>query len=96
MERIKTKTPSRVTRPFLADEVKEAVWDYDSYKSPGPDSVNFGFIKDILAELQSDVMHFVDEFHYNGKLTKGSNSTFIALIPKVDSPQRLIYLFKEN
>jgi len=29
------------------------------------------------------------EFHRNEKLTKGVNSTFIALIPKVTSPQRL-------
>jgi len=36
-----------------------------------------------------DVMRFLVEFHRNGRLTKGINSTFIALIPKVDSPQRL-------
>jgi len=29
------------------------------------------------------------EFHRNGKLSKGVNSTFIALIPKVDSPQMI-------
>ncbi|MCH85039.1 cysteine-rich receptor-like protein kinase, partial [Trifolium medium] len=34
-------------------------------------------------------MRFISEFHRNGKLTKGLNSTFIALIPKIDSPQRL-------
>jgi hypothetical protein len=39
--------------------------------------------------LKDDVMRFLVEFHRNGRLTKGINSTFIALIPKVDSPQRL-------
>jgi hypothetical protein len=34
-------------------------------------------------------MRFVSEFHRNGKLAKGINSTFIALIPKIDNPQRL-------
>jgi len=39
--------------------------------------------------MQDDFMCFLTEFHRNGKLTNGINSTFIALIPKVDSPQRL-------
>jgi hypothetical protein len=34
-------------------------------------------------------MRFTSKIHRNGKLTKGLNSTFIALIPKVDTPQRL-------
>jgi hypothetical protein len=34
-------------------------------------------------------MRFITEFHRNEKLTKGINTTFIALIPKVDSHQRL-------
>ncbi|WJX67068.1 hypothetical protein P8452_51564 [Trifolium repens] len=34
-------------------------------------------------------MRFRTEFHRNGKLTRGINSTFIALIPKVDNPQKL-------
>jgi hypothetical protein len=80
---------SGLTRPFSESEVKDAVWDCDSFKSPGPDGVNFGFIKDFWEEMKGDVMRFISEFHRNGKLTKGLNSTFIALIPKVDSPQRL-------
>jgi hypothetical protein len=74
---------------FQEAEVKAADWDWDSFKSPGPDGVNFGFFKDFWEELKGDVMRFINEFHRNGKLTKGINSTFIALIPKVDSPQRL-------
>ncbi|GAU31165.1 hypothetical protein TSUD_315900 [Trifolium subterraneum] len=70
-------------------EVKSAIWDCDSYKSSGPDGINFGFIKDFWSELQADIMRFIAEFHRNGKLTKGLNSTFIALIPKVDCPRRL-------
>jgi len=34
-------------------------------------------------------MRFISKFHRNGKLSKGINSTFIALIPKIESPQSL-------
>jgi len=34
-------------------------------------------------------MRFIIEFHWNGKLSRGINSTFIALIPKVESSQKL-------
>ncbi|GAU46774.1 hypothetical protein TSUD_402850 [Trifolium subterraneum] len=69
-------------KAFSLEEVKAAVWDCDSYKSPGPDCINFGFIKDFWSETQCDIMRFISEFHRNGKLTKGLNATFIALIPK--------------
>jgi len=74
---------------FSVEEVKAAVWDCDSYKCPAPDGITFGFIKDFWDVMRDDVMRFLVEFHRNGRLTKGINSTFIALIPKVESPQRL-------
>ena len=73
-------------KPFCLEEVRRAVWDCDNYKSPGPDGVTFGFIKDFWEMLKDDFMRFFVEFHRNGKLSKGVNSTFIALIPKVRSP----------
>jgi len=72
-------------KPFSLDEIKEVVWDRDSYKSPGPDGINFVFIKEFWPELKDEILRFVSEFHCNGKLSKGINTTFIALIPKVDS-----------
>jgi len=78
-----------LTKLFSLEEVKQAVWDCDSYKSPGPDGISFGFIKEFWNLLKDDLLRFMVEFHRNGKLTKGLNSTFIALIPKVSSPQRL-------
>jgi hypothetical protein len=71
------------------EEVHAAIWDCDSFKSPGPDGINFGFLKEFWPELKEDIMRFITEFHRNGKLSKGINSTFIALIPKVDNPQKL-------
>jgi len=76
-------------KPFSMQEVTEAVWDCDSNKSPGPDGINFGFIKEFWPDIKDEVMRFVSEFHRNGKLSKGINATFIALIPKVDCPQKL-------
>jgi len=76
-------------KSFSLDEVKAAVWDWDNFKCPGPDGVNLGFIKDFWDILKIDVIRFLTEFHRNGRLAKGINNTFIALIPKVDSPQHL-------
>lgn len=76
-------------KPFSVEEVTPAVWDCDSFKSPGPDGINFGFKKDFWSDMKDDIMRFVSEFHRNGKLSKGINTTFIVLIPKVDSPQKL-------
>ena len=77
-----------LTRPFVVEEVKQAVWDCDSFKSPGPDGISFDFIKHFWDLVKDDFMRFMVEFHRNGKLTKGLNSTFIALILKVSSPQQ--------
>lgn len=76
-----------LTKPFNIEEVKKAVWDCDGSKSPGPDGISFDFIKKFWDILKEDFMRFLSEFHRNGKLANGINSTFIALIPKVQSPQ---------
>ncbi|XP_024626870.1 uncharacterized protein [Medicago truncatula] len=75
--------------PFNEIEVKAAVWDCDGYKNPGPDGIPMDFIKDFWSELKGDIMRFVLEFHRNGRPSKGINSTFIDLIPKIDNPHRL-------
>lgn len=35
-------------------------------------------------------MRFFGEFHGKGRLSRGLNNTFIGLIPKVESPQKLL------
>ena len=72
--------------PFSEEEIKQAVWNCDSFKSCKPDGINLGFIKDFWELLKDDMFRFFNEFHRHGKLTKGVNNTFIALIPKVENP----------
>jgi len=86
---ISVREGAEITKPFNMEELKNAVLDCDSYKCPGPNGVNFGFIKDFSGDMNEDLMRFVSDFHCNRKLVKGINSTFISLIPKKDCPQTL-------
>ncbi|GKV29753.1 hypothetical protein SLEP1_g38652 [Rubroshorea leprosula] len=74
---------------FSEKEIKEAVWECESSKSPGPDGFNFKFVKVMWEDIKSDVVEFVQEFHEHGKIAKGSNASFIVLIPKVENPQKI-------
>jgi len=78
-----------LTGLFSEDEIKQAVWNCDSFKRPSPDGINLGFIKDFWGLLKDDLLRFFNDFHKHGLLTKGINSTFIALNLKVESPQCL-------
>ena len=74
---------------FQEDEIKEVVWGCGSEISPGPDGINFKFIKRFWIILKPDILRFLDEFYVNGIFPRGSNASFIVLIPKVANPQHL-------
>ena len=74
---------------FSELEIKSAVWDCGGDKSPGPDGLNFNFIKQFWEILKPDFIRFMDEFYINGTFPKGSNESFLALIPKLNDPQSL-------
>ena len=74
---------------FQEDEVKRAIWDCESEKSPGLDGRNFKFIKKFWQIIKPDVLRFLDEFYVNGTFPRDCNASFIVLIPKVADPQIL-------
>ncbi|GJS97372.1 RNA-directed DNA polymerase, eukaryota [Tanacetum coccineum] len=43
-------------------EIRDAIWDFGSDKSPGPDGFTFAFYKDFWNVIKSDVMDFVHHF----------------------------------
>ena len=78
-----------LTARFEEEEVKTAVWECGSDKCPGPDGLNFKFIKQFWQLMKPEILRFLDEFYVNGVIPKGCNASFITLIPKVADPQFL-------
>lgn len=71
------------------EEVKEAVWDCDNSKCPGPNGFNFRFIKTFWNLIGGDFTRYINEFHAHGIIPRGCNWSFISLITKVDIPPHL-------
>ncbi|GJU28851.1 RNA-directed DNA polymerase, eukaryota [Tanacetum coccineum] len=65
------------------DEIRSAVWDCGDNKSPGPDGFTFEFFKKYWKCIGPDFCEAVEQFFKHGSFSKGCNSSFIALIPKV-------------
>ncbi|GKU89387.1 hypothetical protein SLEP1_g3529 [Rubroshorea leprosula] len=84
--RLTTMAPGLMS-PY--DEIRDAVFSCASDKAPGPDGLNFHFIKTIWNTIERDVINFIKEFHRNGKLVKGLNSSYITLVPKKKNPTSL-------
>nr|GEV83772.1 RNA-directed DNA polymerase, eukaryota, reverse transcriptase zinc-binding domain protein [Tanacetum cinerariifolium] len=67
-------------------EIRNAIWDCGSDKSPGPDGFTFAFYKKFWDTIKDDVTVFVQDFFNTGILPQGCNNSFIALIPKISNP----------
>jgi len=74
---------------FSEEEIMETVWCCDSSKSPGPDNFNMGFIKFCWEFIKVDIMAAVKDFEFSGKWPRGSNASFLCLIPKNENSQQL-------
>ncbi|KAJ0787048.1 putative RNA-directed DNA polymerase [Helianthus annuus] len=76
----------RLVAPFSVSEIKEAVWDCGSDKAPGPDGINFRFLKRCWGLLENDFVKLLEEFYNNATISQGCTSSFLALIPKCGDP----------
>nr|GFA90292.1 RNA-directed DNA polymerase, eukaryota, reverse transcriptase zinc-binding domain protein [Tanacetum cinerariifolium] len=66
-----------------SDEIKKAIWDCGSDKTPGPDGFTLDFFKKYWLIVGNDVILAVKESFSTGSIPNGCNPLFIALIPKV-------------
>ncbi|GJS77471.1 RNA-directed DNA polymerase, eukaryota, reverse transcriptase zinc-binding domain protein [Tanacetum coccineum] len=70
-------------RNATKDEINKAMWDCGLDKSLRPDGFTFGFYKRYWSIIESDLMDAVSYFFQYGLFPSGENSSFIALIPKM-------------
>lgn len=64
------------------DEIKKAVWECGSNKSLGPDGF-LNFFRKYWNIVDKDVVVAVTQFFVSGIFPPGCNSSFTALIPKI-------------
>lgn len=71
------------------EEINRAVWSYESTKAPGCDGFNLGFIKKMWNFVGEEFVNMITDFFENGELPKAVNTTWVALIPKLEGAVEL-------
>jgi hypothetical protein len=78
---------ANLTRTFTVEEVSEALNQMSSLKAARLDGFSAGFYQNNWAVVGMEVSKIAIDFLNAGYLNKELNSTYIALIPKIEIPQ---------
>ncbi|XP_057862719.1 uncharacterized protein LOC131071037 [Cryptomeria japonica] len=75
--------------PILLPELEKVVFKMKKGKAPGPDGFPIEFFQEFWEIIKFDLLEVIQESHRNKKMLKSMNSTFLALIPKMEGANRL-------
>jgi len=70
----------------LINEVKNALDSIPSNSALGPDGFRSSFFKSVWDIIKMDIMAVVEEFFRGGKWSRFCTSSYVVLIPKMDTP----------
>ena len=73
-------------RPFTMEELEAVVSKIPADKSPCPDGFSGVFYRTYWESLKWDLLAAIQEFYDTRKLSRSWETTFIALILKIDGP----------
>ena len=87
--RVTPEMLKELSRDYIADEIKAALFQMGPTKAPGPDGMNALFYQTFWHIVGIDVVVAVLDFMHSGTMPFDINYTHIVLIPKVKSPENL-------
>nr|GEV96344.1 hypothetical protein [Tanacetum cinerariifolium] len=70
-------------------EVKNAMFEIDDSKAPGPDRYTARFYKSVWSVIGKDVCKAIQSFFVTGRLLGEVNATLISLVPKIQTPNKV-------
>jgi hypothetical protein len=76
-----------ISLPFLMEEMELVLKQMPADKAPGPDGFNGLFLKKCWSLVKEDFVALVKDFHDGSLNLQNINSSFITLVPKVQSPK---------
>ena len=71
------------------EEIKQAVWNCESSKAPGPDGFNFNFIKKCWHIMGNEFTVCIRNFFITGIIPRRANMTWVTLIPKREEAEEI-------
>jgi hypothetical protein len=75
--------------PFSEEEVREAIFDMETNKAPGPDGIPAEFYQKFWHVIKHDLLTMFNEFHAGELPIFSLNFGVITLIPKVKEANRI-------
>jgi hypothetical protein len=88
-DRVSNEMNTSLLKEFSKEEVYAALRQMAPMKAPGPDGLSADFFLDNWDIVGEDVSQIVLYDLNSGVMNKGMNFTYIALIPKIKSPEKV-------
>jgi hypothetical protein len=74
-------------RPTTEEEIVNVIWSMEADKAPGPDGFTIHFYKSCWHIIKDDLQKMISRCMKKAKVGGGTNSTYLALIPKDSNPK---------
>ena len=84
--KVSDEVNANITRGVTYEEIREAMFDIGSHRTPGPDGFTAVFYHQYWNDLKSEIVEEVQPVFATGELDKKLNHTNICLIPKIYPP----------